>query len=538
MKDEAASPKVEILTAEFYTSLETALVGEQGNAGYQFYSNTNYWVAFDVLPSSGYRVACSKFSLDISGAWLESVHASPDGGVSWRIVFKLPTLSPEKTETLYFDLGNYEVGKKATGVYATEVMSSAYGDYRVYLDDYAVYRNLADALRMTNAYEGDIYSDTMYWYVISLSPYFDSFSLDAVGEATLSIGGSQFVSGYFEGIYKDPIEGEYWNAIFRLPPLDSDEGETLHFGLEGYEKGELEDDISGSEIYDPDTETEKVFLDTVGIHTSLADALRGENYFNGEFTCGVEYWVSFIAGANEGFSLASVRNATLNVEGAVLEGIYREPGTEFEYWNIIFKLPAIEHAPEADDNDCTTAILCADCDAVTTAASSGHTGGTATCTAKAKCSVCSKEYGDLALHTLEADDGDCTTAILCSVCDTVTTPAKANHTANDDDNDCTTAVKCTDCDKNAIEGKAAHVDANTDGKCDACAKDMPTTPNSTLDSTPNTDGHADDNGLSNGAIVGIVVGSMVAAEAGGFALVWFVIKKKTWSEFLAIFKKG
>ncbi|MBO5776300.1 MAG: hypothetical protein J6R35_02895, partial [Clostridia bacterium] len=137
----AVAPKVEILTAEFYTSLEEALVGEQGNAGYKFYSNTNYWVAIDVLPSPGYRIGLAEFSLDIPGAWLESVHASPDGGSSWRIVFKLPTLSLEKTEVLYFDLGNYEVGKKATGVYATEVMSSAYGDYRVYLDDYAVYRN-------------------------------------------------------------------------------------------------------------------------------------------------------------------------------------------------------------------------------------------------------------------------------------------------------------------------------------------------------------------------------------------------------------
>ena len=44
-------------------------------------------------------------------------------------------------------------------------------------------------------------------------------------------------------------------------------------------------------------------------------------------------------------------------------------------------------------------------------------------------------------------------------------------------------------------------------------------------------------GLPTGAIVGIVVGSVLVAGIGGFALVWFVIKKKTWADFVAIFKK-
>ena len=44
-------------------------------------------------------------------------------------------------------------------------------------------------------------------------------------------------------------------------------------------------------------------------------------------------------------------------------------------------------------------------------------------------------------------------------------------------------------------------------------------------------------GLPAGAIVGIVIGSVLAAGIGGFALVWFVIKKKTWADFIAIFKK-
>ena len=44
-------------------------------------------------------------------------------------------------------------------------------------------------------------------------------------------------------------------------------------------------------------------------------------------------------------------------------------------------------------------------------------------------------------------------------------------------------------------------------------------------------------GLSGGAIAGIVIGSVLVAGIGGFALVWFVIKKKTWADFLALFKK-
>jgi len=47
----------------------------------------------------------------------------------------------------------------------------------------------------------------------------------------------------------------------------------------------------------------------------------------------------------------------------------------------------------------------------------------------------------------------------------------------------------------------------------------------------------DDGGLGAGAIVGIVIGSVAVAGVGGFALFWFVIKKKTWADFLAIFKK-
>jgi len=45
------------------------------------------------------------------------------------------------------------------------------------------------------------------------------------------------------------------------------------------------------------------------------------------------------------------------------------------------------------------------------------------------------------------------------------------------------------------------------------------------------------NGLGVGAIIGIGLASLVVLGVGGFALVWFVIKKKNLADLLSIFKK-
>ena len=47
-------------------------------------------------------------------------------------------------------------------------------------------------------------------------------------------------------------------------------------------------------------------------------------------------------------------------------------------------------------------------------------------------------------------------------------------------------------------------------------------------------------GLTGGQIAGIVVDSVagVIVLGGGFAIFWFVIKKKTWADFVALFKKN
>ena len=176
-------------------------------------------------------------------------------------------------------------------------------------------------------------------------------------------------------------------------------------------------------------------------------------------------------------------------------------------------------------------------------------GGEATCEARAVCAVCGNEYGELAPHIPEADDGDCTTAITCSVCGETTTAA------------------------------STHADTNSDGKCDACGSDMPTEPGTDEPGTdepgtdepgtdePGTDEPGtDDPGTDDpgteapelndsresekgnfaefinkpGAVVGgfVALGTAVIAIGFGiFALVWFVVKKKTWAEFISLFKK-
>ena len=59
------------------------------------------------------------------------------------------------------------------------------------------------------------------------------------------------------------------------------------------------------------------------------------------------------------------------------------------------------------------------------------------------CNICAKARATK--HTPNEDDGDCTTAITCSICGDVTTAGKAQHIAHTDDGDCTTPVTCTEC---------------------------------------------------------------------------------------------
>ena len=137
------------------------------------------------------------------------------------------------------------------------------------------------------------------------------------------------------------------------------------------------------------------------------------------------------------------------------------------------------HVAAADDNDCTTDILCSnpDCTQVVTkgaakhawdrpdcsvdgacttpgctqtVAAGVHTGGTATCKAKAKCDECGDEYGELGACAPAADDGDCTTDIKCSVCGKTTTAGEAAHKYTDKNDATCDNAGCTNTRK--VEG--------------------------------------------------------------------------------------
>ena len=85
----------------------------------------------------------------------------------------------------------------------------------------------------------------------------------------------------------------------------------------------------------------------------------------------------------------------------------------------------------------------------------------------------------------------------------------------------------------------AHVDEGGDNKCDTCAYEMPAHDSDTPDNPNNThdDPTDDKDGFGAGAIIGIVCGSVAVGGTGGFALFWFAIKKKSFADLIAIFKK-
>ena len=200
-------------------------------------------------------------------------------------------------------------------------------------------------------------------------------------------------------------------------------------------------------------------------------------------------------------------------------------------------------------------------------------GGTATCTEKAKCATCGNEYGELLPHNYNIENGykgadghanscSCgahevpvahtpdraeateTDPIKCTVCDYIIEPVKGHvHSPksewkSDEDNHWR---ECTGCEGQQLE-KAAHADTDNNGKCDTCEYQMSAThdnPNNTPDNPNNTpdDPKGDKDGLGAGAIVGIVISSVAVVGIGGFALFWFVIKKKSFADLIAVFKK-
>ncbi len=73
------------------------------------------------------------------------------------------------------------------------------------------------------------------------------------------------------------------------------------------------------------------------------------------------------------------------------------------------------HEAAEDDGDCTTAVMCKNCEGIAIPAADAHKGGEATCKYKAKCEICGKLYGELAACKPGAA-ATCTTSQTCTVC--------------------------------------------------------------------------------------------------------------------------
>jgi len=118
------------------------------------------------------------------------------------------------------------------------------------------------------------------------------------------------------------------------------------------------------------------------------------------------------------------------------------------------------------------------------------------------------DYCGTPLSTCTFTTPTCTKAAECTLCKKVN-GTTLPHTY---DNACDT--DCNACGAEREVGE--HYSENADGKCDACGESFK---------------------LSGGEIAGIASGSAVAAGVGGFSLFWFVIKKKSWSDLVGLFRR-
>ena len=141
------------------------------------------------------------------------------------------------------------------------------------------------------------------------------------------------------------------------------------------------------------------------------------------------------------------------------------------------EIEELGHTRGEDDGDCTTAIACSVCGQEAVAAKPAHTPGEddGDCTTAVKCANCEKEtVAAKDAHVAGEDDGDCTTAVKCVNCEKEVVAAKEAHIPAEDDGDCTTAVECVNCEKEAVAAKEAHIPAEDDGdvttavKCQSC----------------------------------------------------------------------
>ena len=207
---------------------------------------------------------------------------------------------------------------------------------------------------------------------------------------------------------------------------------------------------------------------------------------------------------------------------------------------------------------------------------SGHkengtcSGGTATCTTKAVCDVCRTTYGELVPHTygtwieeipatkenfgtkghyecsvcgkyFDKDGNEITELIIAKIgTHNVIVNGESKFYADGE------SVTVTAEDK---EGKVFKGWKDGSGNIVSTDKEYTFTVNGDITLTavyedePSGGGEitptpGKNEGLSGGAIAGIVIGSVAVAGIGGFAVLWFAVKKKTFADLGVALKKG
>ena len=128
-------------------------------------------------------------------------------------------------------------------------------------------------------------------------------------------------------------------------------------------------------------------------------------------------------------------------------------------------------------------------------------------------------------HTPGAE-ANCGHDQTCTVCGTVLVEANGHSAGVEWITDENGHHKLCACGEKVDAG--AHVDENDDKICDICGHEAK--------GGLTDDGQAK-NGLGAGAIIAIVIGSVLVVGIGGFAIFWFAIKKKSFSDLKTVFKK-
>ena len=139
---------------------------------------------------------------------------------------------------------------------------------------------------------------------------------------------------------------------------------------------------------------------------------------------------------------------------------------------------------------------------------------------------CGEEFDKTACSGGEAT---CTEKAICSTCGNAYGSAKAHDFGTEWKSDENNHWKECACGEKSEQG--THADLDENGACDTCGRELPQETPEIKPDEPEKDG------LSGGAIAGIAVAGVAVAGMGGFAIFWFVIKKKTIADLIAIFKK-